>query len=838
MAWAWRLHGALRRAKANQLALARFASDWIWAQDAEFRFTHFEGSTLERHNLVLEALRGKRRWELAGVEVAPADMAAHRACCERHEAFYEFEYGVTIPGMGQRWMVVSGYPVFDSAGRFAGYRGLARDDTQRHAAEVALKASEQRLSAILAGSPVPVFAIDLDGRVVAWNRGCELVIGVSAEVMIGSATPGLPFYGCDRPVLAHFAAGLQPMSALETFYGSAVRPAPAVPGALAAEGFFRNMAGRDRWLSFLAAPMHDEHGAVIGAIETLQDITERRQAEQALQTSEQKFEVIFNQAFQFIGLLSPDGCLLEANQTSLDFAGVPAEAVIGRPFADGPWWQGVPEHRRRLIEAIGQAAAGRFVRFETEHPAADGSRHAVDFSITPVFDDQGQVTLLIPEGRDITAIKATQAELQAGREMFATIFDQSPVALALIDLPAGRIAQINNAWERALGWSAEQVIGRDTIELNLWFDLAERQRFLDQMARVGRAERFEARLRRGDGVEAVFEISSRVVNINGQRVLLSSLVDVTGQRRTQAEIRALNAHLEERVRLRTDELLHAKERLEQAMGQLVQSEKLASLGAVVAGVAHELNTPLGNALTVASALQDQVRACLSDSAQGRLTRRGFDEFMHTTETAADLLARNIDRAARQITTFKQVAVDHTSERRRTFDLRGVVDEALATFQPKLAKLPHTLTLAIDEGIVMDSYPGPLEQVLANLVANALTHAFAADDAGQMWLRATRDADDTVRMVFEDNGQGMRREVADHVFDPFFTTRLGQGGSGLGMYIVYNFVTGVLGGDIALETAPGQGARFSLRLPRVAPARQGAPAMPPNLLDAGEGAGAG
>jgi signal transduction histidine kinase len=257
--------------------------------------------------------------------------------------------------------------------------------------------------------------------------------------------------------------------------------------------------------------------------------------------------------------------------------------------------------------------------------------------------------------------------------------------------------------------------------------------------------------------------------------------------------------------------------LEQAMNQLVQTEKLASLGSLVAGVAHELNTPLGNSLTVASTLREQVQEFGHQVETGNaLRRRALLDFIAHCRDAAALVEKNSRRAADLIGNFKQVAVDQTSMRRRSFDLRQALDEVLSTLQPKLKRTQHRLEVAVDRGIVLDSFPGPLEQIVTNLVTNSLLHGFEGVEVGLIRIEGAPTGDERVALSYADNGVGIPKTLATRVFDPFFTTKLGSGGSGLGLCIVFNLVTGVLGGTIALSSSPGQGARFDMLLPRVAP----------------------
>lgn len=268
---------------------------------------------------------------------------------------------------------------------------------------------------------------------------------------------------------------------------------------------------------------------------------------------------------------------------------------------------------------------------------------------------------------------------------------------------------------------------------------------------------------------------------------------------------------------RNHALTEVNERLREAQEQLVQAEKLASLGSLVAGVAHELNTPIGNSVTVASTLSAHAQEFVRQVEAGEALRRNtLLDFIAHCRDAADLVEKNLRRAADLIGNFKQVAVDQTSMRRRSFDLRQALDEVLSTLQPKFKHTRHRLEVDVERGIVLDSFPGPLAQIVTNLVTNSLMHAFDGIEAGVIRIAAAPTGDDRIALTYADNGAGIPDALTKRVFEPFFTTKLGSGGSGLGLYIVFNLVTGVLGGTIALSGGPGQGARFDMLLPRVAP----------------------
>lgn len=286
----------------------------------------------------------------------------------------------------------------------------------------------------------------------------------------------------------------------------------------------------------------------------------------------------------------------------------------------------------------------------------------------------------------------------------------------------------------------------------------------------------------------------------------------------------LNHTLEERVKQRTQELEQANDMLTHTLNdlratqtELVEAEKLAALGRLVAGVAHELNTPIGNGLMAVSTLSEESQAFERQTQQG-VRRSELDSFIHNVAEAAEIATRNMQRAAQLVTSFKQVAVDQTSSQRREFVLKSVIDEILLTLQPTFKHSPYRVDADIPDHLNLDSYPGPLGQVLTNLVTNALRHGFENRDHGQINIKAHQAEDGWIYIQVADDGVGIPQELQSKVFTPFVSTRLGQGGSGLGLHIAHNLVTHVLGGSITLEsTAESGGTRFTLHIPLQAPA---------------------
>jgi signal transduction histidine kinase len=264
--------------------------------------------------------------------------------------------------------------------------------------------------------------------------------------------------------------------------------------------------------------------------------------------------------------------------------------------------------------------------------------------------------------------------------------------------------------------------------------------------------------------------------------------------------------------------LHASE----TQRYLIETERLAALGGLVAGVAHEISSPIGTSLTVASTLAHR-SADFTDQIASRQVRRAMlVEFADGCRGAAEQLVANLQRAAGLIQSFKQVAVDRSSDDRRAFDLKFATEQVTASVRPRLLKSQSSLAIEIPSDIIMDSFPGPYGQVLTNLIFNALTHGFADRLGGHILIKARRLGMDQVEITFSDDGSGIPEEIQRRIFDPFFTTRRGQGNTGLGLHIVYNIVTQRLGGRITLVSTPGKGTIFCVTLPLLAPSEESEP----------------
>ncbi len=286
------------------------------------------------------------------------------------------------------------------------------------------------------------------------------------------------------------------------------------------------------------------------------------------------------------------------------------------------------------------------------------------------------------------------------------------------------------------------------------------------------------------------------------------------QRRLKSTIVRIR-EAEDAARRSSQQTAQAMADLRRTQESLLQSERLASLGSLVAGVAHEINTPVGIALTSASVLKEATEQLQAAVAGDGLKKSVVLRYLETAAESTRLIMNNAYRAAHLIHSFKQIAVDQTSEARRRFALMEYIEEIVTSLHPKLKTIHIELKQDGAGDIVLDSYPGAFAQLITNLVLNCAEHAFNAGEPGRIEIGA-RLCGDTVEIELADNGKGIAPEALDRIFDPFFTTRRGQGGTGLGLNIVYNLVAKQFGGTIAVRSTLGQGTRFTLRIPRVAP----------------------
>lgn len=251
--------------------------------------------------------------------------------------------------------------------------------------------------------------------------------------------------------------------------------------------------------------------------------------------------------------------------------------------------------------------------------------------------------------------------------------------------------------------------------------------------------------------------------------------------------------------------------LKQTQKHLVESEKMAALGGLVAGVAHEINTPVGVGITGITYLQEKLLGIMADYKAGAMKRSSLDKFLETTSETLEITMTNLIRAAELIASFKQVAVDQSSEDRRKFNLKGYLNDVLLSLKHRYKRTKHRIEVAGPDDIEVESFPGAISQIVTNLLMNSLIHAYEQEQAGNI-LFDIRLQDGIVVLNYSDDGRGIPRENLPRIFDPFFTTRRGKGGSGLGMNIVYNLITNKLNGKITCESETGRGVVFTVSFP--------------------------
>jgi PAS domain S-box-containing protein len=592
-----------------------------------------------------------------------------------------------------------------------------------------------------------------------------------------------------------------------------VRPLARIANAI------RSVAGGEQNVPIPQTDVDNEIGDIARAAEvfrrTLVDAdTAREAAVRALaeqRQAEESYRKLFESSVDGIYVTTPGGDLLDANPALARMMGyaTPKE-LIGAINDVG---ESVYVHRsareeyQRLMQRDGMVR-----EFEYQARARDGSILWLSDSASAVRNATGGVVRYEGAVRDITDQKRAEDAIAEGRRLLQQVIDTVPAVINVKDRDL-RYVLMNRYMAGIFGIEPQDAIGHTTTDL---------------MARYG-AEKTDEHDRRvlAAGRELGFyeeEYKDSAGNMRQWLVNKLPLLDADGEIENIVTV-ALDIgerkRGEQEMRKARDAAEAALRNLRETQNSLIEAEKLAALGRLVAGVAHEVNNPVGISLTVASALERKTSNFAAEVARGELRRSSLNDYLDTSRNASSQLVANLNRAAELIQSFKQVAADRNYSDKRVFDLGDLTEQVVMSLRPGLRK--HNLTLDVDcqPNLSMNSYPGPYGQVLTNLFLNAVAHAFPDGRPGTVAIQVRESGKDNVEVLFSDNGVGMSIDVRRRAFDPFFTTRRDQGGTGLGLHIVYSIVTTRLGGRLDLDSEPGNGTRIQIILPRVAPMEQAA-----------------
>ena len=523
----------------------------------------------------------------------------------------------------------------------------------------------------------------------------------------------------------------------------------------------------------------------------------------AMQRSAEELTAIFESEVMGMAIVV-DGRFVRCNCKYERLYGFEEGALVGQ--SPRVVFQNDEEYAKRVADATLVFSAGGTFRQSHLTQRADGSPLWLNVCGAALDSKRVQAgTVWMVE--DITQAHLHDERMRRTFEMQQLIFDNA--AVGIMFATRRKVVRCNLRMAAIFGYSPEELIGQST---RIFYENDEEYRTAGLQGYgpilAGEAYVHEMRITQKNGSKFWVRATGRQVPLAtpGEDIIWI-FEDISARREAEIALQTAHTELQERV---AD--------LQRTQTDLVQAEKLAALGALVAGIAHELNTPLGNTLVSASTLRDRFVEVRRDVVEGKLRRSNLERFLHDGADIADLVFRSAHRAADLVSSFKQVAVDQTSEQRRSFDVRAVVDDIVSTLKPSFKRNPWIIDTDIANDMTCDSYPGPLGQIVANMVNNAIAHAFAGRDQGTLRI-VGRMEQERVVLTFTDDGKGIDETNLVRIFDPFFTTRLGQGGSGLGLSISRNIASGVLGGSLTVTSSPGMGASFRLCFPRTAPDTQ-------------------
>jgi PAS domain S-box-containing protein len=486
-----------------------------------------------------------------------------------------------------------------------------------------------------------------------------------------------------------------------------------------------------------------------------------------------------------------------------------------------------------IVEALKLALDGQTVAHEHTLGSLVLENH-----IAPNIDESGHQSGIVGATIDITVKNQIERQLKEANNIMAAIFDSVPGVLYLYD-EEGKLVFWNKNHETMTGYNEDEL---KNMSLADWYkdDPISLQNIVAglEITSHGGVGYAEADLQCKDGTKIPFYFTAKSVVLDQKNYFVGIGIDLTERKIAENKLNELNETLEKKVIERTQELsntnlalttaneelyalneeIHAmneelistNERMREMQSFLVESEKMAALGNMVAGIAHEINTPVGVGVTAASSLMDTAQELLKLKRDNQLTDHLFESYLEDIETTSDIILRNLNRASRLIHSFKQLSVDQSSEPKRKFKVKEYLDEIFISLSPSLKKMNVSIAIQCDEKLEINGYPGAFAQIITNLVMNSIYHGFKPEMSGKITLDFAQK-NNAITLVYSDDGLGMNDEVLKKLFNPFYTTKRGTGGSGLGLFVIYGVITKQFNGTIRCESEPNKGATFFITL---------------------------
>lgn len=577
--------------------------------------------------------------------------------------------------------------------------------------------------------------------------------------------------------------------------------------------------GHDIIIDTSGVPFFDENGQLLGYKGIDRDITEKRKAEMEVQ----KFQALLNSANE----QSPVGVIIiDARDYTYQMINPQAAELllinrdIDEPYNEFQitWDTFSPDGKvyEKDNLPIMRTLRGEIVKNENVYIIReDGSERWVMVNGSPIYDDNNEMIAAVIIFLDTTKQRRVDQALRESQEQFEAFMDVLPAGVFMKneynELKYSNEFYANNFKDHQLANISSLIIdfeSRNSDIINY-----EQTVLIDGPLKT--EEVFEGE----DGNPHYYEVVRFIIKRHGKLPYLGGIaIDITERKNRADEIKELNEKLEERVKVRTNELKMANDKLIQSISdlqltqdQLVQSEKMAALGELVAGVAHEINTPVGVGVTAVSHLSEQFTGITNKFTEGTLKKSELETFFSEGTNLTEVLTVNISKAAELIKGFKQVAVDQTSEEMRKFDIKEYFNEILISIKPQIRNKNITINIDCPDKLVVQSYPGALSQIITNLIFNSITHGFENSHDGEIVIIVTKKKK-SVHLSYYDNGKGIPVEYHNKIYEPFFTTKRGSGGSGLGLNIVYNLVTQRLNGTISLDKDRKRGVNFEIIIP--------------------------